>query len=86
MPHTEQAQKIIAQSAEKAINEEACWLYTHLIAAITAFQLGQGTAPPDEEFALWRAAQQKRLDAGITPQGLPAAPGAAERIHAAARS
>jgi hypothetical protein len=62
---TEHSQKLIAQTAEEVLNDEAYRLYAHLIAAITAFQLGQGLAPPDEEFALWRAAQQRRLETTI---------------------
>lgn len=57
----DQAQKVIAQTSEEVLNDEAYHLYAHLIATITAFQLGHGQAPTDEEFALWRAAQQKRL-------------------------
>ncbi len=68
MPHNiTQTQHLIAQTAEEVLNDEAYRLYAHLIAAITAFQLGKGMAPPDEEFALWRAAQQKRLDTTIKP-------------------
>ena len=58
-------QKLIAQTSEEVLNDEAYHLYAHLIAAITAFQLGEGKAPPDEEFALWRAAQQRRLKTTI---------------------
>lgn len=47
------------------MNDEAYRLYAHLIAAITAFQLGKGEAPPDEEFALWRAVQQRRIETTI---------------------
>lgn len=68
MPNsTTQVQHLIAQTAEEVLNDEAYRLYAHLIAAITAFQLGRGLAPPDAEFALWRAAQQKRLDTTIKP-------------------
>ncbi|MBI2728384.1 MAG: hypothetical protein HYX42_19270 [Polaromonas sp.] len=68
MPHnTTQTQHLIAQTAEEVLNDEAYRLYAHLIAAITAFQLGKCDAPADEEFALWRAAQQKRLDTTIKP-------------------
>ncbi len=62
---TKNTQNLIAQTAEEVLNDEAYRLYAHLIAAITAFQLGQGKAPPDEEFALWRAAQQRRLETTI---------------------
>lgn len=68
MPHNStHTQRLIAQTAEEVLNDEAYRLYAHLIAAITAFQLGNGHAPTDEEFALWRAAQQKRLDTTIKP-------------------
>lgn len=61
MPTKVQTQKAIAQTAEEVLNDEAYHLYAHLIAAITGFQLGKGAAPTDEEFALWRAVQTKRL-------------------------
>jgi hypothetical protein len=51
----------IAQTSEEVLNDECYRLYAHLIASITAFQLGKGGPPSDEEFALWRAAQEKRL-------------------------
>jgi hypothetical protein len=66
MPSQKQiTQNFIDQTAEEVLNDEAYRLYAHLIAAITAFQLGEGKAPPDEEFALWRAAQQRRLETTV---------------------
>jgi hypothetical protein len=56
------AQRLIARASEDVLNSEAYHLYANLIAGITAFQLGNGLPPTDEEFAMWRAAQQKRLD------------------------
>ena len=57
-----EAQRLIAKASEDVLNSEAYHLYANLIACMTAFQLGKASAPADEHFALWRAAQQRRLD------------------------
>lgn len=64
-PTTKHTQQLAAQTAEEVLNDESYHLYAHLIAAITAFQLGKGKAPDDGEFALWRAVQQKRIDTTV---------------------
>lgn len=60
-------QTLVSQASEDVLNTEAYHLYANLIARITAFQLGTGTAPTEEEFALWRAAQETRLRTTIGP-------------------
>ncbi|MES2283965.1 MAG: hypothetical protein V4542_21350 [Pseudomonadota bacterium] len=66
MPNNPNAtQTLLAQTAEEVLNDESYHLYANLIAAITAFQLGQGQPPSDEDFVLWRAVQQRRLNTTI---------------------
>jgi hypothetical protein len=66
-PNSKDRQQLIDQTAEEVLNDESYHLYAHLIAAITAFQLGKGEAPTDDEFAMWRAVQSKRLQTTIAP-------------------
>ena len=63
----ESSRKLIAQTAEEVLNDESYHLYAHLIACITAFQLDKGPPPSDEEFAMWRAVQSKRIKNTIGP-------------------
>lgn len=60
-------QKLIAQTAEEVLNDESYHLYVHLIASITEFQLGKGTGPTENELAMWRAVQQKRIETTVHP-------------------
>jgi pyruvate/oxaloacetate carboxyltransferase len=66
-PNAKDRQQLIAQTAEEVLNDESYHLYAHLIAAITAFQLGKGPAPTDDEFAMWKAVQSKRLKTTVAP-------------------
>ncbi len=63
--NTQTTQTLIDQTAEEVLNDESYHLYVHLIAAITAFQLGKGGPPADEDFAMWRAVQQRRIDTTV---------------------
>lgn len=66
MPSTSKdTQTLIEQTAEEVLNDESYHLYASLIAKITAFQLGKGKAPSDEDLALWRAVQQRRIETTI---------------------
>lgn len=49
------------------MNDEAYHLYARLIDKITQFQLGRGTGPTDDEIALWRAVQTKRIQTSVGP-------------------
>ena len=64
---TSPAQRMIAKASEDALKTEAYHLYAKLIACMTAFQLGKGPAPTDDDFVIWRAAQQKRLETATEP-------------------
>ena len=67
MTDKQKFQTLMAQTSEEVLSGEAYNLYARLIAAITAFQLGKGKPPSVEEFALWRAAQMKRLQTTEAP-------------------
>ena len=62
-----QSQQLISKASEDVLNSEAYHLYANLIAQITAFQLGKGPAPSEDDFAMWRAAQQRRLNTTVEP-------------------
>lgn len=62
-----QTQKTIAQTAEEVLNDESYHLYVKLIDKITQFQLGKGEGPTDDEIALWRAVQARRIATSIGP-------------------
>ncbi len=57
----------VAQTAEEVLNDEAYHLYVTLIDKITQFQLGRGNGPSDDEIALWRAVQTRRIKTSVGP-------------------
>ncbi|MDB5847730.1 MAG: hypothetical protein JWP29_1482 [Rhodoferax sp.] len=66
-PSKDGSKVLIAQTAEEVLNDESYHLYVHLIACITAYQLGKGEGPTDDEFAMWRAVQSKRIATTVAP-------------------
>lgn len=60
-------QKTLAQTAEEVLNDESYHLYIKLIDKITQFQLGRGEGPTDDEIALWRAVQARRIATSVGP-------------------
>ncbi|SFU85336.1 hypothetical protein SAMN05216350_106201 [Polaromonas sp. YR568] len=61
------AQQVIKQTAEEVLNDEAYHLYIKLIDKITQFQLGRGEGPTDDDVAMWRAVQAKRIATSAGP-------------------
>lgn len=51
----------VKQTAEEVLNDEAYHLYITLVDKITQFQLGKGDGPTDDQVAMWRAVQGKRI-------------------------
>ena len=67
--HTEKLKQAVAE--EKLATKASLARYTLLSAKITAFQMGDGPAPTEEEFNQWladvhRAVELKRLLSGIS--------------------
>jgi hypothetical protein len=65
--NTEGPKRVIAQTAEEVLNDEAYHLYVHLIASITAYQLGKGSGPTDDQLSMWRAVQGRRIATTLGP-------------------
>jgi hypothetical protein len=61
------AHQTLKQTSEEVLNDEAYHLYVTLIDKITQFQLGRGEGPSDDDVALWRAVQSRRIASSVGP-------------------
>ena len=64
---TVKTQEMMEQTAEEVFNDESYHLYVRLISMITAYQLGVGDPPTEQDLALWCAVQTKRIQTSTGP-------------------